>query len=52
MDDAEVFAAALTGRLGAADLCDPVHHLVGGELCASPLGVPMSLAPASVPETR
>jgi len=46
VDDAEVFAAELIGRLGEVDLSHPDHHLVGGELCASPLGVPMSLAPA------
>ena len=51
MDDAEFFAAALIEKLGEADLSHPDHHLVGGELCASPLGVPMSVAPASATET-
>jgi nucleoside-diphosphate-sugar epimerase len=46
VDDAEAFAAELIGRLGEVDVSHPDHHLVGGELCASPLGVPMSLAPA------
>jgi nucleoside-diphosphate-sugar epimerase len=47
VDDAEVFAADLIDRLGEAELSDPVHHLVGGELCASPLGTAMSLAPVT-----
>src|SRR6478735_477081 len=37
VDDAEAFAADLIGQLGEADLNHPDHHLVGGELCASPL---------------
>jgi len=40
-DDAEVYAAELIGRFGEADLSEPAHHLVGGGLCASPLGVPL-----------
>ena len=45
VDDAEVFAADLIEKYGEADLSRPEQHLVGGELCATPLGVPMSLAP-------
>ena len=41
LDDAEVFAAELIGKFGEADLSEPAHQLVGGGLCASPLGVPL-----------
>jgi len=46
-DDAEVFAADLVEQFGESDLREPEHHLVGGELCAAPLGVPMHMAPVS-----
>ena len=49
VDDAEVFAADLIEKFGEADLSRPEQHLVGGELCATPLGVPMSLAPVTTP---
>jgi uronate dehydrogenase len=42
LDDAEFFAAALVDNLGEPDLKEPAHRLVGGELCANPLGVPMN----------
>ncbi len=41
VDDAEVFAADLIEKLGEPDLTGPAHRLVGGDLCANPLGVPM-----------
>jgi hypothetical protein len=41
VDDAEVFAADLIEKLGEPDLTGPTHRLVGGDLCANPLGVPM-----------
>ena len=50
IDDAEVFAAELIDKFGEADLSSPEHHLVGGELCATPLGVPMSMAPVTPPQ--
>ena len=38
VDDAEAFADAIIGRLGEPDLDQAVHHLVGGQTCAVPLG--------------
>jgi hypothetical protein len=52
VDDAEAFAAELIEKYGEADITEPDHHLVGGELCASPLGVPMSLAVMSLAPTN
>ena len=49
VDDAEVFAADLIEEFGEADLSRPEQRLVGGELCATPLGVPISLAPVTTP---
>jgi len=41
VDDAEIFADELIEKLGEADLGQPEHHLVGGALCGSALGVPL-----------
>lgn len=38
VDDAEAFAAPVVGDLGEPDLDQPLHHLVGGQTCAVPLG--------------
>jgi uronate dehydrogenase len=38
VDDAEVYAAALTAVDGEPDLGHPDHRLVGGPFCAAPLG--------------
>jgi uronate dehydrogenase len=37
-DDAEWFAAARIAEFGEPDPADPVHDLVGGQLCLAPLG--------------
>jgi uronate dehydrogenase len=40
-DDAERFAAARIAEFGEPDPADPVHDLVGGQFCLTPLGEPM-----------
>ena len=40
--DAEQFAAERIARFGPPDLSDPVHDLVGGAYCRTPLGEPMA----------
>jgi uronate dehydrogenase len=41
-DDAERFAAQRIAEFGEPDPTDPVHDLVGGQFCTTPLGEPMS----------
>jgi NAD(P)-dependent dehydrogenase (short-subunit alcohol dehydrogenase family) len=41
-DDAERFAAARIAEFGEPDPADPVHDLVGGQFCLTPLGEPMN----------
>jgi uronate dehydrogenase len=40
-DDAERFAPARIKEFGEPDPTDPVHDLVGGQFCQTPLGEPM-----------
>lgn len=40
-DDAEGFAEARIAEFGEPDPADPIHDLVGGQFCLTPLGEPM-----------